>query len=58
MHGLEDQDPAEVHELQTRFFAALGPAFDQLEQFAAHVTPRERARSYEPGASPEAVPTA
>jgi hypothetical protein len=52
MHGLGEHDDAEtVRELQQRFFAALFPAFDKLQEFAAQATPRERARMYEPVAT-------
>ena len=51
MSGLDDADPATVRELQGRFFAALFAALDKLQVFAAHATPRERARMYQPAAS-------
>jgi len=45
LHGLgEHDDPATVKALQSRFFAALGPALEKLDQFAAQATPSERAR--------------
>jgi hypothetical protein len=47
--GLDEHaDGAAVRELQGRFLAALFPAFDKLQEFAALATPRERARMYEP----------
>ena len=55
MSGLEENDDrATVRELQGRFFAALFPAFDKLQVFAAQATPRERARMFEPTASTDA----
>ena len=39
---------APSEQLQGRFFAALCPAFEKLEVFAAQATPRERARMFEP----------
>ena len=55
MSGLdENADRATVRELQGRFFAALFPAFDKLQVFAAQATPRERARMFEPAASTDA----
>ena len=51
MSGLENEDGATVRELQGRFFAALFPALDKLQVFAAQATPRERARMFEPAAS-------
>jgi len=50
----ENTDRATVRELQGRFFAALFPAFDKLQVFAARATPRERARMFEPTASADA----
>jgi hypothetical protein len=51
LHGLGEHDDAEtVSELQGRFFAALKPAFEKLDRFAAKATPRERARMFEPAA--------
>jgi hypothetical protein len=47
----ENDDAAVVRELQGRFFDSLFPAFDKLQVFAAQVTPRERARMYEPAAT-------
>jgi hypothetical protein len=47
----ENEDSATVRELQRRFFAALFPALDKLQVFAAQATPRERARMVEPAAS-------
>ena len=44
----ENADRATVGELQGRFFAALFPALDKLQVFAAQATPRERARMFEP----------
>ena len=44
----EGDDPARLAELQTRFFTALGPAFEKLALFADQATPRERARMFEP----------
>jgi hypothetical protein len=46
----ENGDPAAVREMQGRFFAALFPALDRLQVFAAQATPRERARMFEPAA--------
>ena len=55
MSGLgEHEDRATVRELQGRFFAALFPALDKLQEFAAQATPRERARMFEPAASADA----
>ena len=49
LHGMtEGDDPARLAELQTRFFTALGPAFEKLALFAEQATPRERARMFEP----------
>ncbi len=50
----ENTDRAVVRELQGRFFAALFPAFDKLQMFAARATPRERARMFEPTLSADA----
>ena len=47
----ENEDPATVRELQGRFFDSLFPALEKLQVFAAQVTPRERARMFEPAAS-------
>jgi len=48
MAGLEtNADGAVLQDLQTRFFAALTPAFDALQTFAAQATPRERARMFD-----------
>jgi len=44
-------DATLVHELQQRFFAALLPAFEQLQVFASQATPRERARMFDPAAT-------
>jgi hypothetical protein len=44
--GERDGEADEVAELFGRFFAALGPAFEKLDVFAAVATPRERARMY------------
>ena len=46
----QNDDGAAVRELQGRFFESLFPAFDKLQLFAGQVTPRERARMYEPSA--------
>jgi hypothetical protein len=46
----ENEDNATVRELQGRFFAALAPALEKLQVFAAQATPQERARMFEPGA--------
>jgi hypothetical protein len=52
MNGLEEnEDRATVRELQSRFFAALLPALEKLQVFAAQATPRERARMFEPSTS-------
>jgi hypothetical protein len=51
MSGLENEDGATVRELQGRFFAALFPAIEKLQVFAAQATPRERARMFEPAAN-------
>ena len=51
LNGLgEGDDGADVRELQGRFFAALFPALEKLQVFAAQATPRERARMFEPAA--------
>ncbi len=42
------EEHAPIADLQSRFFAALGPAFEKLERFAASATPRERARMFDP----------
>ena len=43
LHGLgEHDDPATVRDLQGRFFSALPPALERLDEFAAHATPREQ----------------
>jgi hypothetical protein len=44
--GERDGEADDVGELAGRFFAALGPAFERLDAFAATATPRERARMY------------
>jgi hypothetical protein len=45
LRGLaESGDPTQVKELQSRFFAALFPALEKLEAFAAEATAAERAR--------------
>jgi hypothetical protein len=44
----DDEDSTLVRELQRRFFAALFPALDRLQTFAARATPQERARIFEP----------
>jgi hypothetical protein len=52
MSGLgENDDRATVREQQDRFFAALFPAIEKLQAFAAQATPRERARMFEAAAS-------
>jgi hypothetical protein len=51
MSGLENEDGATVREQQGRFFAALFPAIEKLQTFAAQATPRERARMFDPAAS-------
>jgi len=48
--GQYEEERALIGELQGRFLAALGPAFDKLEVFAASATPRERARMFDPRA--------
>ncbi len=48
LHGLEGADPDTVRALQQRFFTALFPALEKLEEFAAQATPRERARMFDP----------
>jgi hypothetical protein len=47
----EHEERATVRELQGRFFAALFPALEKLQAFAAQVTPQERTRMFEPTAS-------
>jgi hypothetical protein len=42
----EHTDDDTVRALQSRFFAALFPALEKLQVFAAHATPRERARMF------------
>jgi hypothetical protein len=55
MSGLgENDDRSTVGELQGRFFAALFPALDKLQVFAAQATPQERARMFEPATSGDA----
>ncbi len=49
--GVENEDSATLGELQRRFFAALFPALEKLQAFAAQATPRERARMFEPADS-------
>lgn len=52
MTGLgENDDRDTVRELQRRFFAALFPALEKLQMFAAQATPRERARMFDPAPS-------
>jgi hypothetical protein len=51
MRGLGENDPGAVQALQGRFFAALFPAFDKLQVFAAQATPQELARMFEPAVS-------
>jgi hypothetical protein len=52
MSGLDEHpDRDRVKELQRRFFTALFPAIEKLQVFAAQVTPRERARIYDPSRS-------
>jgi NAD(P)-binding Rossmann-like domain len=52
MSGLgENDDRATVREQQDRFFAALFPAIEKLQAFAAQATPRERARMFDRAAS-------
>ena len=52
MRGLgANDDGAIVGELLGRFFTALPGAFEKLHTFAAQVTPRERARMFEPARS-------
>ena len=46
----QNDDGAAVREMQGRFFAALLPALDKLQMYAAQATPRERARMFEPAA--------
>jgi hypothetical protein len=49
MSGLnEHDDNATVRELQGRFLAAVFPALDKLQVFAAQATARERARLFDP----------
>jgi len=49
LRGIEEHgDPAEVAELQGRFLAAVFPALDKLDAFAAQATDAERARMFEP----------
>jgi hypothetical protein len=52
MHGLDGADPDTLRALQGRFFAALFPAMEKLQEFAAQATPRERARMFDPAAAP------
>jgi hypothetical protein len=55
MAGLEASDDGTlVQELQRRFFTALRPAVDKLQEFAAQAAPQERARIFDPAASTEA----
>jgi hypothetical protein len=51
LSGLENEDAATVRELQGRLFAALFPAIEKLQVFAAQATPRERARMFDRAAS-------
>jgi hypothetical protein len=44
--GRRDGEAKDVGPLADRFLAALGPAFERFEAFAADATPRERARMY------------
>jgi hypothetical protein len=46
----EDPDQAAVADLQRRFVTALFPALAKLDELAAHATPAERARMFEPAA--------
>ena len=49
MSGLAEQDDqATIGELQGRFLAALFPALEKVQVFAAQATPRERARMFDP----------
>ena len=59
LSGLDEhEDRDSVRELQGRFFAALIPALEKLQVFAAQATPRERARMFEPNRrGPTARPT-
>lgn len=44
LHGLPEQDDAfDIPALQNRFLAAVGPAVEKLQTFAAQATPQERA---------------
>jgi hypothetical protein len=43
-----DPDKAAVADLQRRFVTALFPALAKLDEFAAHASPAERARMFEP----------
>jgi NAD(P)-binding Rossmann-like domain len=54
MRGLgEEGDDATVRELQGRFLAAVFPALDKLQVFAALATAQERARMFDPVAGHE-----
>jgi len=55
MSGLgQHDDLATIEELQGRFLAALFPALEKVDVFAAQATPRERARMFDPAASSDA----
>jgi hypothetical protein len=51
MRGLGETDRETVQELQGRFFAALFPALEKVQVFAAQAAPRERARMFEAAAT-------
>ncbi|HTD49964.1 MAG TPA: NAD(P)-binding protein [Acidimicrobiia bacterium] len=44
----QDPDNANVADLQRRFLTALFPALTKFDEFAAHATPAERSRMFEP----------
>ena len=52
MRGFAERgDPAEVADLQGRFIAAVFPAFEKLDVFAAQATDAERARMFVPASA-------
>jgi hypothetical protein len=44
----QDPDQAGPADLQRRFLTALFPALTKLDELAAHATPAERGRMFEP----------